>query len=167
MKPDLEDIPYGPHERNVLDVYRVASHSPSPVLFFIHGGGFTKGDKTSVPYGILREVLDRGISLASTNYRFSQDAVYPGPYHDCRRALQFVRQQALSWGLDPNRIGGAGGSAGAGMALWLGFHPDMAEPTSKDPVARQSTRLSCACVLNGQTSYDPRFISKLIAGLLI
>jgi hypothetical protein len=54
-----------------------------------------------------------------------------------------------------------GGSAGAGISLWLGFHDDLANPDSEDPVLRESTRLTCMAVYNGQTSYDPRFIREL------
>ena len=45
--------------------------------------------------------------------------------------------------------------------MWLAFHDDLADPKSKDPVARQSTRLTCAVVYGAQSSYDPRFIKKL------
>ena len=51
----------------------------------------------------------------------------------------------------------SGTSAGAGIALWIGFHDDLANPLSDDPIARQSTRLRCMAVFNGQCSYDPRF----------
>jgi hypothetical protein len=54
-----------------------------------------------------------------------------------------------------------GGSAGAGISLWLGFHEDLADPDNEDPVLRESTRLTCMAVYNGQTSYDPRFIRDL------
>jgi len=45
--------------------------------------------------------------------------------------------------------------------MWLAFHDDLADPKSDDPVARQSTRLTCIAVLNGQSSYDPRFAEKI------
>jgi hypothetical protein len=45
--------------------------------------------------------------------------------------------------------------------LWLGFHDDLADPRSQDPVLRESSRLTCMSVFNGQTSYDPRFIRDL------
>src|SRR5207248_2779879 len=64
----------------------------------------------------------------------------------------------------PKRIAATGGSAGAGLSLWLGFHDDLADPASADPVLRQSSRLTCASVFNGQTSYDPRFIRDLFPG---
>jgi hypothetical protein len=58
-------------------------------------------------------------------------------------------------------VGATGGSAGAGISMWLAFHDDLAEPKSEDRIARQSTRLTCAVVYGAQSSYDPRFIKKL------
>ena len=79
-----------------------------------------------------------------------------GPLRDAARALQFVRSRAGEWNLDPRRVGGAGGSAGACTCLWLALHDDLAEPASADPVARESTRLHCVAVKWAQTTLDPR-----------
>lgn len=164
-EPDRADVAYGLHERNCFDVYCAASTDPAPVVFFMHGGGFWAGDKRDGLARLpLKELLESGVSVVSTNYRFSQHAIYPAPFDDCRRALQFLRYKAASWGLDPTRIAVSGGSAGAGMALWLAFRPDMANPTAEDPVERQSTRPRCAVTFAGQTSYDPRFILQLVGG---
>jgi hypothetical protein len=46
------------------------------------------------------------------------------------------------WNLNPQAVVAAGGSSGAGISLWIGFHDDLADPTSADPVQRQSTRIS-------------------------
>ena len=78
------------------------------------------------------------------------------PLHDAARALQFVRSKAAEWNIDKQRIGASGGSAGACSSLWLAFHPDMADPKSSDPVARESTRLWCAAVTGAQTTLDPQ-----------
>ena len=64
----------------------------------------------------------------------------------------------------PQRVAATGSSAGAGISLWLGFHDDLADANSEDPVLRESSRLTCVSVLNGQTSYDPRFIRDLLPG---
>src|SRR5262249_13884662 len=58
----------------------------------------------------------------------------------------------------------SGNSAGAGIALWVGFHDDLADPASGDPVARTSSRVCCLGVDGAQTSYDPRFIKSLVGG---
>ena len=72
-----------------------------------------------------------------------------------------MRQNAIEWNFDPTRLAATGCSAGAGLSLWFGFHNDLADPDNEDPVLRQSTRLTCMAVFNGQTSYDPRFIRDL------
>jgi hypothetical protein len=84
--------------------------------------------------------------------------------HDGARAVQYMRSKAKEWNLDPDRFAATGGSAGAGISLWLAFHDDLADLKSEDPIARMSTRLACAFVSNGQTSYDRRFIMEKIGG---
>ena len=158
VPPTVENLRYGPHERNVLDFWKAESDKPTPLVFYIHGGGWQGGDKmpTSVePY------LKAGISVAAINYRFiaqAQDVVPPvkAPLHDAARALQFVRSKAAEWNIDKTRVAATGGSAGACSSLWLAFHPDMADPKSNDPIARESTRLSFAAVNGAQTTLDPK-----------
>jgi acetyl esterase/lipase len=161
--PTFENVKYGPHERNVLDFWQAKSAQPAPVLVSIHGGGFVAGNKSVQPQ-LLKACLDSGISVAAINYRYSTQAIAPAPFQDGARAVQFLRSKAKDWNIDPKRFAATGGSAGAGISLWLGFHKDMADPKSEDPVLRQSTRLSCMVVFEGQTSYDPRFIRRLFPG---
>ena len=104
-------------------------------------------------------LLQAGISVVAINYRFVTDLESPpvkAPLHDAARALQFVRSKAKEWNIDKNRVGAAGGSAGACTSLWLAFHDDLANPESKDSVERESTRLSCAAVIGAQTTLDPK-----------
>jgi acetyl esterase len=159
--PDVQNASYGPHERNVLDLWKAHSAQPTPLVLFIHGGGFRNGDKTNLDPKILKAYLDAGFSVAAINYRFTTTAPAPAAYLDCGRALQFLRLHAKEWHLDSSRVASTGGSAGAGTSLWLAFHDDLAQPQSPDPVARQSTRLTCVAVDNGQSSYDPRFAEKI------
>ena len=162
--PTHADVPYGDHERHLVDFWRAESDSPTPLFVWIHGGGFRGGDKASIPADLLRQCLQAGISCASINYRLSGHAPYPAQMHDSARAIQFLRTKAAEWNLDPKRFAAGGGSAGSGISQWLGFHDDMARPDSEDPVKRQSTRLSCALPINMQSTYDPREIKRLIPG---
>ncbi|QEF98371.1 acetyl esterase [Stieleria maiorica] len=157
------DVAYGDHPKQVLHFWKAESETPTPLLFFIHGGGWMAGGRMSGLLNMLPEMLDAGISVVSVEYRFipeaTADGVVPpvkGPLHDAARALQFVRSKADQWNIDPQRIAASGGSAGACSSLWLAFHPDMADPTSDDPIARQSTRLLCAAVRGAQTTLDPQ-----------
>jgi len=167
-QPDIANIRYGPHDRNVLDLWQAkrkpGETAPAPLVVFFHGGGFRSGDKSSIPASLVSMCLDAGVSVASANYRLSQTAPFPAPMLDGARAIQFVRFKANELGIDPGRIAASGGSAGAGIALWVGFHDDLADPRSDDPIARQSSRVACLGVDGAQTSYDPRFIKEKIGG---
>jgi acetyl esterase/lipase len=142
-------------------VWLSTSDKPTPVLVSIHGGGFGRGEKR-VSSELLRGCLEANISVAAITYRFSSQAIAPAQFHDAARAIQFIRHNARQWNLDPTRVAATGNSAGAGLSLWLGFHDDLANPRSEDPVLRESSRLSCASVFNAQTSYDPRVIRELL-----
>jgi acetyl esterase/lipase len=161
IAPTQSNVAYGEHPRQVLDFWKAKSETPTPVLFFIHGGGWMAGDKAKV--GNLNRYLDAGISVVSINYRYVSQAFDAGimppvkaPLHDAARALQFVRSKAQEWNLDKTRIAASGGSAGACSSLWLAFHDDLADPNSKDPIAQESTRLLCAAVNGAQTTLDPK-----------
>ena len=159
--PTMANVPYGTHERQVLDFYQASPDKVSPVLFYIHGGGWIGGDKASPDF--VPNCLAAGISVVSISYRFIQNATEAkidppvlAPLEDAARALQFVRNKATEWKIDGTRIGSCGGSAGGFSALWLAFHPDMADPKSSDPVSRESTRVSFSLTFAPQTSLDPR-----------
>jgi len=163
-RPNISSLPYGPHVRNDLDFWQTKKKLPAPLLVWIHGGGFTQNDKSKVPVDLLCGALEAGINVASINYRLSQQAPYPASFEDSARAVQYLRYRAEAWGIDPERVAAGGGSAGAGISLWIGFRPDMADASSSDPVARQSTRLSCMACISAQSSYDPNFIRSIIGG---
>lgn len=166
-KPALADVHYGPHERQVLNVWKAETKGPAPVMFFIHGGGWMVGDKEKPDF--LDLCLKSGISVVSINYRFIPDAtaakVSPPvewPLHDAARALQFTRSKAKEWNLDSKRVAVVGGSAGGFSSLWLALHADLADPGSADPVARESTRVTCALTFVPQTTLDPKLMREWI-----
>ena len=161
--PTFANIPYGDHPRQVLDFYKANSEQPAPLVIYIHGGGWVGGDKARVGTVDLEKLLAHGVSVASINYRYVSQAQEAGvrppvkwPLEDAARAVQFLRSKASAWNIDASRIGATGGSAGACSSLWLALHDDMARPDSPDPIARESTRLTCAAVVGAQTALDPK-----------
>jgi acetyl esterase/lipase len=153
--PTLRDVAYGPHERNKLDFWQAESAEPTPLVFYIHGGGWGGGSKESNS-GPALGLLGDGVSYVSINYRLARgENVLPCSLHDAARALQFVRSKADEWNIDTDQIVVTGGSAGGCSSLWLAFHEDMADPSSKDPIARESTRVMGAAVIKAQTTIDP------------
>ena len=161
LEPD-ENVSYGPHRMQRIYFWRAKSDKPTPLLFYIHGGGWTGGDR-SVVRSMLKPAHDAGISVVSVEYRNVRDSMndglvppVKGPMFDCARALQFTRSKAKEWNLDKTKVALAGGSAGACTSLWLAFHDDLADPKSDDPIARESTRVTCAAVSGAQTTLDPK-----------
>jgi acetyl esterase/lipase len=158
--PTYRDVSYGGHVRQKMDVYLAKSSGPSPVVVYIHGGSWRGGDKNTVMGQHV--FLEQGISLIAINYRYipeenPSDSI-PAvaiPFEDAARALQFIRSKAGEWGLDRDRIGIWGRSAGACTGLWLATHANLANPSSPDPISRESTRPACVAALIPQTSLDP------------
>lgn len=155
ITPTFADVAYGAHERNKLDFWQARSSAPTPVVVFIHGGGFVAGDKSSWRNSpLLTQLLEKGVSCAAINYPYRTSVPVQDILRHSARAVQFIRSKSGEWNLDKNRIAAQGGSAGAGTSLWLATRDDLADPAAADPVLRESSRV-CACVLMAtQATYD-------------
>ncbi len=156
--PFYEDVKYGQYERNVLDFWQAESELPTPVVIYIHGGGFKAGDKMQARQSrnleYLKKCLENRVSFASINYRFRQTTRLDTIMLDVKRAIQFIRSRAEQWNIDKEKIAAYGSSAGGGASIWLAFRDDMAEPNSPDPVLRESTRLAVVGHIASQATYD-------------
>jgi acetyl esterase/lipase len=117
------DLAYvtGGHARQKLDLYLPAKPS-GPLLVWIHGGGWSAGSKQK-PAGL--PMMKYGFAVASVEYRFSQDAVFPAQIEDCKAAIRWLRAHAAEYGYDPQRIGVWGASAGGHLAALLGVTGQM------------------------------------------
>jgi acetyl esterase/lipase len=154
------DVAYDVHERTKLDFWQAKGEGPRPLRIFIHGGGWIQGDKSQ-----LKDVsadLEKGISVAAINYRYSVTDPLPTPVHDAVRAIQFLRYKAKEWNIDKNKFVLTGGSAGGCSSLWIACHDDLADPDSDDPVQRESSRVQGAAVAGAQSSIDPKQIEPWI-----
>ena len=98
LKPTYANLSYGPHKMNVLDFWQAEGEGPRPLLVYIHGGGWTGGDKKANPKTV-KSYLDKGISYAAINYRLTGEAPLPAPVHDAARAIQFIRWKASEWNI--------------------------------------------------------------------
>ena len=76
-EPDFSDIKYGPHERNVFDLWLAKNEQPTPLVIYYHGGGFRQGDKSGINPELLKKLLEASISVAAANYRLSSTAPFP------------------------------------------------------------------------------------------
>ena len=144
----FKDVTYGDNERNTLDIWLAKSENETPLLIFIHGGGFVGGNKESAyrKNNIKRflKLLENNISFATINYRFmNNDDGILSSLNDAKMALQFLRYNNKKFNINKTKIGLMGSSAGATSSLWIGFSDDMSDKNSDDPILRESTRVSC------------------------
>lgn len=158
------DVSYGAYQRNVLDIWIADPDTLTPLVVFIHGGGFVSGSKESLGEATRTNLLAAGISVAAINYRLTPTDIMPAPMIDAGLALQFLRDKGAVWRIDPERVGTLGGSAGGAISMWLCTHIDLARPESPDPVARQSSRPQAVAPSAGQSSLDPEWMKEWLPG---
>jgi acetyl esterase/lipase len=118
----IKDVSYGPHARNVMDLYvpEVKAGEVRPLIVCIHGGGWAGGDKKV--FGWLGEAFARrGFVVASITYRFAPRDTAPAQIDDAQRAVRWLRKNAKTYGIDAERVGAIGGSAGGHLAACLGL----------------------------------------------
>ncbi|WP_218974726.1 alpha/beta hydrolase [Streptomyces sp. NP160] len=94
--------------------------APAPVVVWLHGGGWFTGDRHLAP-DLTRWFAARGLAMASIEYRLSGQALFPAQLHDVRAAVRFLRAHADELGLDAERIGLWGSSAGGHLAALAGL----------------------------------------------
>lgn len=113
-----KNIPYGDHERQVLDVYAPKDAKKLPVVFWIHGGGWQQGDKSDVQ--IKPKIFnDKGLVFVSTNYRLLPNVEMEIIFRDIAKSIHWVHDHIAEYGGDPNRLLVMGHSAGAQLAALM------------------------------------------------
>ena len=115
-KPDLIFAKPGGVEL-LLDLHLPVGVENPPLVMFIHGGGWTSGDRKRCD---LKWVAQSGYAVASIEYRMSQEARFPAQIHDCKGALRWLRAHQKELGYDASRVVVAGMSAGGHLAALMG-----------------------------------------------
>lgn len=157
-----ENIAYGEFERNTLDLFTPDSDTKTPIVIYIHGGGFTTGSKSDlyqnfVFTSLVDNLLSENIAFASINYRLLETNDTEGVFkciNDSKRALQYIRHFSENYNIDKNKVILIGASAGAGTSLYIGLNDDLAETNSNDEILRESTRINGVIALATQANYD-------------
>ena len=155
-------------EQMSLDLYLPPRNAerPPPLIIWIHGGGWWKGDK-----GEQRavDIFGSRYAVASINYRLAPDATFPAQIHDCKAAARWLRAHALEYGYHPDRFGVLGESAGAHLALLLalGSNEEALEGTVGEHLDRSSA-VQAACVFAGPSdlfTYRDSVPESMVPGL--
>lgn len=105
----------------LLDLYMPKQpKGPLPVLVFIHGGGWKKGERGDYKYYTVY-YAQKGYAAVTIAYRFSDVVKFPGAVEDAKCAVRWLRANAAKYGFDPNKIAALGGSAGGHLSMMLGY----------------------------------------------
>jgi len=123
VNPD-RDVPYGSHQRQRLDVYRVAGVQMSGVVIYVPGGGFTGGDKAAFA-NIGSYFAKRGLLGITMNYRLAPEAVWPSGALDVDSAVAWAKANAARYGADGSRVFLIGHSAGGSHCATFLFDPEI------------------------------------------
>ena len=141
-----------PDSAHAMDLY-IPSDAPKPVpvILYVHGGAWYLGDKTDTPAPYL---VKEGFAVASINYRLTPLNKYPAQLEDCKAAVRWLRANAGKYGLDPNRIGAFGHSAGGHLVALLGTTGGLASEEGKLGNLTQSSKVQAVCDWAGVTDLN-------------
>lgn len=174
-----KDISYDSKPRTQFDIWMPNSSAPTGLVIYVHGGGFTSGDKDFVytaqsggawdfPSDI-RFLLQNNIAFATIRYTLlnttGENEGIKKPMNDIKRALQYLRYKASEYNIDKNKIILSGNSAGAGSSLWIAFNNNLADASNSDPVLRESSRVKGVAVRETQASYniEDKWVNNIFA----
>lgn len=127
--------------QQVMDIIRPRDSGKHPAILAIHGGGFRAGSRK----GYLKTCItlaQNGFVCATADYRLAPAAPFPAAVHDVKAAVRFLRANAARLGIDPQKIGTMGGSAGGHLALFLGVTGNVPEFEGDGPNRDQSSRVA-------------------------
>jgi acetyl esterase/lipase len=141
--------------QQVMDIVRPRNVSGKlPAVLCIHGGGFRAGSRKGfLPQAI--HLAQRGYVAATTDYRLAPAAKFPAAVNDVKAAVRYLRANASRLGIDPDRIGVMGGSAGGHLALFVGMTGNVPEFEGDGPNRDQSSRVNCVV-----SYYGPSDLTK-------
>lgn len=140
-----------------------------PLVVFIHGGGWSAGDKGAGPF---RPLLREGFAVASINYRLSGEAIWPAQVHDCKAAIRWLRANGAQYHLDTKKIGVWGTSAGGHLVALLGTTNGVKSLEGNEGNLKESSSVQAVCDWFGPADFvrllnkdkPPAAVVKLLGG---
>jgi len=170
VPPTFANVPYVPNggDRQQLDIFLPPNYQEGaklPVLVWIHGGSWQSGSKDDMKMilglmplfsGGKKNFVGQGYACVSINYRFIRQAPFPAQIEDCKTAIRWLRANAKTYNLDPERIGVWGVSAGGHLAAMLGTSP-YKKAFEVGENLDQSSAVQAVCDIFGPTDFTVIF----------
>jgi acetyl esterase/lipase len=152
------DVVYGHKDGMALtfDVFRPTENAKGiGLLFMVSGGWYSSWQPPEQFQGLFQPLLDRGFTLFAVRHGSAPRYKVPEAIDDVRRATRFIRSHAADYGIDPERLGVFGMSAGGHLSMMLATTGDDGDVNAKDPVQRGSSRIAAAVAYFGPTDLQP------------
>lgn len=150
-----------PHQ--VMDIIRPRDSGKHPAILAIHGGGFRAGSREGYD-ATCTGLAQHGYVCATADYRLAPAAPFPAAVYDVKAAVRFLRANAARFGIDPEKIGTMGGSAGGHLALFLGVTQNVPEFEGDGPNRDQSSRVSVVVDYFGPSDLTKSYGRSVDAG---
>ena len=159
----IPDVVYGHKDGMALtfDIFKPKTHINGAAIIFIVSGGWVSNyvppDQALPRY---QELLDAGFTVITLRHGGSPKYLIPEIVADVRRGVRFIRYNARRWGIDPNRLGVYGGSAGGHLSLMIGLASDNGDPAAKEDFMKESDRVAAVVAY-----FPPVDLRQLARGL--
>jgi acetyl esterase/lipase len=152
------DVVYG-HKHGMaltFDVFKPKQRANGVgILFIVSGGWYSRWRPPEKSVNWFKQTLDKGFTVFAVRHGSSPKYAIPEIIEDVRRSVRFIRLRANKFGVDPERLGVTGGSAGGHLSLMLGTASDNGDPDSKDEVLRTSNRVAAVVAYFPPTDIRP------------
>ncbi len=140
-----------------LNLARPATgNGPFPTVLCIHGGGFAGGQREDYDE-LCRKFARRGYVAATIDYRLSPKHRWPAHIQDCKTAVRWLREHAAEYGIDGNRIGAMGSSAGGHLAQFMGVTNDVREFDGDSPPTKPSSKVNCVAAWSQASDFTREY----------
>lgn len=159
----IPDVVFGHKDGMALtfDIFKPKAHANGAAVIFVVSGGwvsrYTPTDQAQPRY---QELLDKGFTVIALRHGGSPKYLIPEIVADVRRGVRFIRYHAKAWGIDPNRLGVYGWSAGGHLSLMIGVASDNGDTTAKEDFMKESDRVQAVVAY-----FPPVDLRPLVRGL--
>lgn len=134
-----------------MDVFQPAAPNGCAVIYMV-SGGWISGWSSGLPE-YYKPFLERGYTVFSVRHACQPKFIIPEITQDIHRAIRYIRHNAKTWNLDPEKFGISGGSAGGHLSLTMGVHGGPGDPAAKDPIDRESSAIQAIACLYPPTDF--------------
>jgi len=140
-QPYVADVVYGHKDGMALfyDVFKpTAESNGAGIAYMVSGGWFSRWQDPAQRQERFADMLDAGYTVFAVHHGSAPRYTVPEAYSDVSRAIRHIRLHAEDYGIDPERLGVTGGSAGGHLSLMIGVNSDSGQPNADDPILQTS-----------------------------